>query len=433
MSPQAGTLHHIRRAARFARWVVVLFPAVVSCSSSPGTVAVQIVDSDSNAPIAGAVVIASGQIMRTDGQGMVSVARQTERLSVRALGHGRLEVERSEVGPDRLLVQLPKVTPKALYLSLFGVADTRLRENALKLIGETELNALVIEVKDDRGHIAFPSAAPLAAEIGAQKVITVRDMAGLLALLHAQGIYTVARISTFKDNLLARSRPKWAVHTRDGNLWLNRDGMGWSDPFRREVWDYNIGIAVEAARLGFDEIQFDYLRFPDTPEIVLSKNATVRNRVDALAGFLEEARKRLEPYNVFIAVDIFGYVLWNEDDTGIGQRIEDLAPQVDYVSPMLYPSSFQFGIPGFRIPVAHPYETVFLSLINAQRRTSLPSPRFRPWLQAFTDYAYDRRRFGARQIADQIRAAEQFGSDGWMLWNPQNRYTAEGLKKGKKE
>ncbi len=130
-----------------------------------------------------------------------------------------------------------------------------------------------------------------------------------------------------------------------------------------------------------------------------------------------------------MSADVFGYILWNKDDTSIGQRLEDMAPHLDYISPMLYPSAFQFGIPGYSDPVAHPYETVSLSLLNAQKRTGLPAQHFRPWLQAFHDYAYDHRRFGAEQIADQIKAAEEFGSNGWMLWNPHNVYTADGLKK----
>jgi hypothetical protein len=194
------------------------------------------------------------------------------------------------------------------------------------------------------------------------------------------------------------------------------------------VWDYNIAIAIEAASLGFDEIQFDYVRFPDAPGLKFSKPTDMKSRLAAISGFLAEARRRLTPYNVYVAADIFGYVTWNLDDTHIGQRLEELSPVVDYISPMLYPSCFQFGIPGYRIPVQHPYEIVFLSLQNARERTAISAIRFRPWLQAFRDYAFDRREFTGREIRTQISAAEKFGSDGWMLWNPRNTYTADGLK-----
>jgi len=150
--------------------------------------------------------------------------------------------------------------------------------------------------------------------------------------------------------------------------------------------------------------------------------------VGAVSEFLAEARKKLTPYNVFLAADIFGYVCWNLDDTGIGQRIEELAPLLDYISPMLYPSGFHYGIPDYRNPVMHPYEIVYLSLNRAKTRAGLSPIRFRPWLQAFTDYAFDRRPFGGKEIRTQINAAETFASDGWMLWNPHNVYNENGLR-----
>jgi hypothetical protein len=151
--------------------------------------------------------------------------------------------------------------------------------------------------------------------------------------------------------------------------------------------------------------------------------------VATIGDFLAEARQKLVPYNVFLSADVFGYVCWNVDDTGIGQLLEKLAPELDYLSPMLYPSSFQFGIPGYRNPVRHPYEVVYLSLLRAKVRTHLPGSHFRPWLQAFRDYAYDRRTFGPAEIREQIRGAEDAGSNGWMLWNPHNVYSEDGLEK----
>jgi hypothetical protein len=187
---------------------------------------------------------------------------------------------------------------------------------------------------------------------------------------------------------------------------------------------------VEAAQHGFDEIQFDYVRFPDARGLVFSMPNTEANRVRAIADFLELARQRLRPYNVFLAADIFGYVCWNLDDTGIGQALEKLVPHIDYLSPMLYPSGFHVGIPGITNPVAHPYEIVYRSLARARERTGLPPVRFRPWLQAFRDYAFDRRPFTGKEIMQQIRATEDFGANGWMLWNPNNIYSAEGLPRG---
>jgi hypothetical protein len=257
----------------------------------------------------------------------------------------------------------------------------------------------------------------------------VKDISGLLKSFKEKGIYCIGRIVVFKDNPLAMAKPDLAVNTKNDTLWYDRENLAWVDPNQKEVWDYNIEIAIEAARLGFDEIQFDYVRFPDTKGLKFSMDNTEVNRVKAISGFISEAKRRLQPYNVFLAADIFGYVFWNLNDTFIGQRIEELAQNLDYLSPMLYPSGFQFGIPGYRLPVAYPYEIIYLTLKRGQDRTHLPSVRFRPWLQAFRDYAFDKRHFREKEIKDQIRAAETFGSHGWMLWNPQNKYSEEGLKK----
>jgi hypothetical protein len=285
---------------------------------------------------------------------------------------------------------------------------------------------VVIDVKGDRGLVSYRSAVPLATEIGAPAVVTITDVRALLAELKQKGIYTTARIVVFKDNQLAEHRRDLAVQTGAGRLWRDREDQAWTDPFRCEVWDYNIALAVEAASHGFDEIQFDYVRFPDAEGLAYAQTSTATSRLRAIEGFLAEAR-RLVPHNVFLAADLFGYVCWNLDDAGIGQKLETLVAYLDYVSPMLYPSSFQFGIPGYPNPVAHPYDIVFLTLGRARDRTGLPPVRFRPWLQAFRDYAFDRRPFGAAEIRAQINAAERFGSNGWMLWNPRNVYSRDGL------
>ena len=259
-------------------------------------------------------------------------------------------------------------------------------------------------------------------------MITIGDLPGLVRELRERGIYTIARIVVFKDNLLALGRPALAVRTRDGSLFRDREGLAWTNPYSRDVWNYNIGVAVEAARAGFDEIQFDYARLPDATGLVYEMPWAEQNREAAIDGFFNEARKTLTPFNVFLAADTFGYICWNLDDTKIGQKLEHLAGIVDYLSPMLYPSSFQFGIPGYRNPVQHPYEVVRLSLEQARQRTHLPSVHFRPWLQAFRDYAFGGRPFTAGEIRSQINAAEDFGADGWMLWNPHNQYSAADLE-----
>jgi hypothetical protein len=237
-----------------------------------------------------------------------------------------------------------------------------------------------------------------------------------------------ARIVVFKDDPLATARPDPAVRRRDGSIYRDHEVLAWTDPHQAEVRAYNIGVAREVATAGFDEIQFDYARLPDATGLVYREPDTMQNRVAAIEGFLREVRTALVPYNVFLAIDIFGYVCWNPDDTRIGQQLERIAGVVDYISPMLYPSSSQYGIPVYRNPVQHPYEIVHWSLERALERTRLPAMRFRPWLQAFPDYAFGAGAFTAGQVKAQIRAAEDIGTNGWMLWNPHNRYSRADVK-----
>ncbi len=403
---------------------------VLSLIPTPGYTAYyhgRIVDAVTKRPLAEAFITLQDTVVQTDDNGMFHITGEGERIGIRAFGYVREWIDLRQLRDGTQEIALELLTPKALYLSFYGIGSSRLRQAALDLIEATELNALVIDVKGDRGMIAYLSAVPLAAQVGAQNIITIKDLKDLLTTMRGKGIYTIARIVAFKDNPLALARPDLAVKTRNGSIWRDRERLAWTDPFKQEVRDYNIAVAMEAAQNGFDEIQFDYLRFPDARGLVFSQPNTEKNRVRAIAEFLQEAKTKLRPYNVFLAADIFGYVCWNLDDTDIGQKLEELMPYLDFTSPMLYPSGYHLGIPGYRNPVAHPYEIVYLSLKKAKERTGLPASRFRPWLQAFKDYAFDRRPFTGKEIRAQIKAAEDFGSNGWMLWNPRNIYSRDGL------
>src|SRR4030067_172896 len=326
-------------------------------------------------PIKGAIVGLNHKVVLTDENGFFAFQITDAKLSVRAYGYKKTEefIKPSSVIPiakpgSSQVVSLVPFTPKGLYLSFYGIGDRNIRESALKLAQENGLNALVIDVKGDRGMIPYKSAIPLVSEIGGQRIITVRDVNDLMRSLKEKGIYTIARIVVFKDNLLALAKPDLAVKNQRGEIWHDRENLAWVDPFMKEVWNHNIEIAIEAAQLGFDEIQFDYVRFPDDGSPVFSMPHTLEHRVRAVTGFVSEAKNRLAPYNVYLGADVFGYVFWNQNDTNIGQRLQDLAPHVDYLSPMLYPSGFQHGIPGYRIPVSNSYEIVYLTLKRAQQR-----------------------------------------------------------------
>lgn len=390
---------------------------------------VRVVDAVTRRSIADAILTTGNKELRSDPHGFLSLdLADTDVVRVRAQGYVRADVPAQALRTPGAEVRLTPFRPKALYLSLYGIGDRKLRTAALALLETTELNALVIDLKGDRGLVPYRSTIALTTEIGAQRVITINDLPTLVTDLRQRGIYTIARIVVFKDTLLAMGRHALAVRRRDGSIFRDREGLAWTNPYSHDVWNYNIGVALEAAKAGFDEIQFDYVRLPDTTGLAYDLPWTAQNREAAIDGFLREARKALTPFNVFLAADVFGYICWNPDDTKIGQKIEHLAGIVDYLSPMLYPSSFQFGIPGYRNPVEHPYQIVRQSLERARQRTQLPPVRLRPWLQAFRDYAFGGRPFTAGEIKSQIMAAEDFGANGWMLWNPHNQYSAVDLK-----
>ena len=396
------------------------------------------------------LVTAEGRVVDQDGKPLRHVSVRSGALESLTDAEGHFSIDL--VGTDRsVLVKLPgyqkrwvmldpskptvTLTPhhiKAAYLTYYGVADKGIRERVFSLLDRTELNAVVIDVKGDRGLIPYRTTVPAALEAGALGPVIMKDFDQLLADLKGRHVYTIARIVSFKDNILAGAHPELAViDTRTGKPWIDNEKLAWVDPTREEVWDYIIAVAKEAALKGFDEIQFDYVRFPTDGKLAAakySKPITPQVRIETIAGFLAKARKELGPTGVFIAADVFGYTAFNENDTDIGQRIENMAPHLDYFSPMVYPSGYHMGIPGFRNPVSHSYEIVRESVRLTRKRTEGMSVQVRPWLQDFKDYAFDKRIFGVSEIQAQVRGAEEAGATGWMLWNPRNDYTAAALR-----
>ncbi|MBI4636779.1 MAG: carboxypeptidase regulatory-like domain-containing protein [Candidatus Rokubacteria bacterium] len=396
----------------------------------PADVRGRVVDADRK-PLAGASVVANGAEVTTseDGTFVLDEVGPRMPLLVKMPGYAKVTVEPTR--GDLEVILSPHVV-KAAYLTYYGVTDRAIRGRVLDAVDRTELNAVVIDVKGDRGWILYRTEVPLAVEAGAQGPAVLRDVEGLLAGLKARGIYTIARIVVFKDNVLASHRPDWAVRdARTGQPWIDNERLAWVDPFREEVWDYNIGLAREAVRKGFDEVQFDYVRFPTDGRLGAAQYAKPNNRetrLPAIAGFLARARRELGPMGAFVAADVFGYTAFNENDTDIGQRIEQLVPHLDYICPMVYPSGYHRGIPGYRNPVEHPYQVVRESVRLIRKRSGAAQVRVRPWIQDFRDYAFDRRVFAEAEIRAQIRGADDAGGAGWMLWNPRNEYTVTALR-----
>nr|MCU0563733.1 putative glycoside hydrolase [Desulfobacterales bacterium] len=257
------------------------------CGRAAEGVTVNVLDRHTGRPLSDAAAVLNGRPLKASTPGVFTLPEASGTLAVRAPGYSRAEQALEGAAPEGGIdIRLEPFTPKALYLSFYGVGSKALRDPALKMIEDTELNALVIDVKGDRGMIPYRSSVALASEVGAQRIITVREPSALIALFKARGIYTIARVVVFKDDLLATARPELAVKTPGGEIWRDREHLGWVDPFRKEVWAYNLQIAEEAARMGFDEIQFDYVRFPDSRSPRFSQPSTEEGRVGAIAGFL---------------------------------------------------------------------------------------------------------------------------------------------------
>jgi hypothetical protein len=414
------------KPATLRRALTAFIFGLVCASAAPQAAAPSqgvVIDAKTHAPLPGAIVTIGSHALRADARGAFPAPASGANVAARAPGY--LRTRTTVAGDAPVTIALTPFRPKAVSLSVFGVTSRTLRNAAVALKASNGINALVIDAKGDRGLTPWRDATRDA--IGAIRHVSTQppyidDFAALVGTLHEQGFYLIARIVVFKDDPLASAHPEWAVRDAAGNVWRDRESLQWVDPFRHEVWAHNLDVAEEAARLGFDEVQFDYVRFPDAPGLRFSEPNTRANRTAAIVGFLDAARARLAPYNVFVAADIFGYVCWNLDDTAIGQQLEQLGAPLDYISPMLYPSGFTWGLPGCTRPTEEPGQIVGRSLAEAKSRTGLPGVRFRPWLQAFRDYAFDHREFGAEAIREQVDAADAAGSDGWMLWNPRNHY-----------
>jgi hypothetical protein len=396
----------------------------------PGPVSGKVLDPEGQ-PLAGASVVAAGVETRAADDGTFTVTPPADAaLTVKRPGYWKVTVEPTAIKGPLEIPMRPKVI-KAAYLTYFGFGDRGIRGRVLDLVERTELNAVVIDVKGDRGWIIYPTRVEQAFAAGAQGPATLRDFDAMMADLKARGVYTIARIVTFKDNILAAARPDLAVmDTRTGKPWTDRENLAWVDPFREEVWAYNIAIAREAIERGFDEVQFDYVRFPTDGKLAAARYArpvSKETRLPTIAAFLQRARRELGARGAYVAADLFGYTAFNENDTDIGQRIEELAPHLDYICPMVYPSGYHVGIPGYRNPVQNAYAVVRESVKLIRQRAKGTPARVRPWLQDFRDYAFDRRPFGVTEIRDQIRGSDEGGGTGWMLWNPRNDYTGPAL------
>jgi hypothetical protein len=316
----------------------------------------------------------------------------------------------------------PKVV-RALYVNRWASQSKRRMAKLVAAADSTEINAFVIDMKDEFG-LNYKSANPEFARNAGHA--TVANVSALLDTLKAHKIFAIARIVVFKDSVTAREHPEWTIRRPDGSVWRDKKGLAWVNPYHHELWAYNIGVAEELAKMGFGEIQFDYIRFPEPypslPKQVFPESGNI-SKADALAAYLKEAKTRLNKLGVRSTADIFGLVTTVGGPLEVGQYWEKISPNVDVVLPMVYPSHYPHGELGIANPNAEPYKVIHTSISRARERDKkldITEPEhIRPWLQAFT---LGKPEYGAEQLKAEKQAVYDSGYDGWVMWNPGSIY-----------
>lgn len=335
----------------------------------------------------------------------------------------------SSVLPEKIISHIDTPSQvKAIYMTSWVGGNKNLRDSLVKIADETEINSIVIDIKDYTGRIAFEVSDPLLKGLGAYEK-RIGDIKEFIAELHKKNIYVIGRISVFQDRYLVGRRPDLAVRRKsDNGVWKDFKGISWLDPGSKEVWDYIVALARESHSVGFDELNFDYIRFPsdgNMKDISYPWSGT-KKKTEVMAEFFAYLRENLGDMKAPLSVDLFGMTTTNTDDLNIGQNLENALKYFDYVAPMVYPSHYPPGFNGFKNPATEPYKIVKFSMDSAVLRARVASttPRkLRPWLQDFNLGAT----YNAPMVRAQIQATYDTGLDSWMLWNASNRYTRSAL------
>ena len=320
---------------------------------------------------------------------------------------------------------------RALYVNAWASGSRRRMSDLIAIADSTEINAFVIDVKESDTFLSYDrTAIPLALEIGANMRPATTWLAALIDTLQAHEIYPIARIVAFKDRQLAERKPELAIRHVNGSVWRDNKGGAWVNPYDRRVWDYNIAIAREALEMGFSELQWDYVRFPDVTAHMRTVMAYPGNggvtRAENIREFIQYTKAKLREYQVPVTADVFGLVTHLEGDVDIGQHWETMIGAADAVLPMVYPSHYSSGLYGFARPQAHPYEIVYLATADAMERTRWLRDSTRsavgevmPWLEAMSIRGLT---FGPSELRAQIQGVYDAGAKSWSLWNPGSGY-----------
>ena len=330
-------------------------------------------------------------------------------------------------------IDRPKV--KGIYVT-GPVAGSERMNDLITLADETEINAMVIDVKNDNGEITWKMQTDSVNEME-NGVAYIKDINALMTTLKEHNIYTIARIVCFKDPVFAQNHTDSALKKPDGRAVTDAYGLAWVNPYDKKVWNYLTEIAQAASAVGFDEVQFDYVRFPigkDAEAADYKVDMTVYSKEQAISDFLSYACEQLHEKNVVVGADLFGTVIDSQTDIErVGQNYAELGEILDVLSPMVYPSHYAKGVFGFDVPDAHPHDTVYEALLLSQKvlgeNPEKQSALVRPWLQAFTaSWVEGHISYGGKQIKEQIKAVYDAGYEEWILWNASCRYSADGLE-----
>lgn len=322
------------------------------------------------------------------------------------------------------------VKVKGIYVTGPMAGHAKMQE-LIQLVEDTELNAMVIDIKNDEGRITYRMESDRVVEMEAP-VAYIQDIDQLMRQLKEKNIYTIARIVAFRDPYLAEKKPELSLKTKTGQIFYDKSGLAWVNPYEQEVWEYLMEVAIQAAQAGFDEIQFDYVRFSTDSKISsvdYGEKAEEKSKEQIITEFVQYAYQTLHPYGVKVSADVFGTVIDNKVDTKIiGQNYKEIANNLDVICPMVYPSHYGSGVYGIQIPDANPYRTILKAMSSSREVLGDTNVKVRPWLQDFTaGWIPGHIAYGPKQIREQIQAVYDAGYEEWILWNASNRYTKGGL------
>jgi len=322
--------------------------------------------------------------------------------------------------------QIPKVGRpqhvRGIHLSCWVAGEKKFYSRFDNLLGREKLNTIVIAVKEYTGDVYLPSAK-IVADYGI-KTLPIKNLENYLPFLKSKKVYPIARLVVFKDTQLAKKHPEFAVKTSDGKIWRDKKGNSWTDPYNKNVWKYNVEIARRAQELGFEEIQFDYIRFPSDGDTKNCRYSQVHNSTAATQSLIDFIRYAKKELTIAVSVDVFGLTPSVEHDMGIGQRFLKLADVSDFISPMMYPSHYGRNEYGIKEPDKEPYKTVFRTVSDAKKLLKENAYKIRPYLQDFS-LGHN---YGAEEVKAQIKACYDNGVFDWLLWDPKCKYTLEAIE-----